>query len=371
MNKNKDIIDSNDKKYDNVIIKVMDKHKDINKNNITGKSDNKNMNKDENKYKNNNINKIIDKIIDKNKNKNKANNINNINNKNIIITNKYVENYKDKKKVEKNDKDKNIDKERNTEKPNDKSKEPNEYSPQKLSKDVNKINFNNSFTNNNNNNQKVIKQKNKPYINTENINTYNLNKTEEQNTKKENDNKLMINIPYNNVDNNNNINNSKETNNSKNIEIQNTNEKKETKVTNGIGTIKTTDYTLNHHQLSFKPKIINKKNHILKIRNNEKLTILNRKLNTNSTSINTDDDVKEEKKRVYKISSNVVNEQYYKDKFIEREINTDEENLLTISMQSLNDSNIMEIANRYITEDEGLDKNEVNEILNIKKDKLL
>ena len=40
-------------------------------------------------------------------------------------------------------------------------------------------------------------------------------------------------------------------------------------------------------------------------------------------------------------------------------------------MQSLNDSNIMEIANRYITEDEGLDKNEVNEILNTKKDKLL
>jgi hypothetical protein len=40
-------------------------------------------------------------------------------------------------------------------------------------------------------------------------------------------------------------------------------------------------------------------------------------------------------------------------------------------MQSLNDSNIMEIANRYITEEEDLDKNEVNEILNIKKERLI
>ena len=76
---------------------------------------------------------------------------------------------------------------------------------------------------------------------------------------------------------------------------------------------------------------------------------------------------KEEKKKTYKISSNVVNEQFYKEKFMEKELNSDDENYLTISMQSLNDSNIMEIANRYITEEEGLDKNEINEILNSKK----
>ena len=168
----------------------------------------------------------------------------------------------------------------------------------------------------------------------------------------------------------------KNLNNLKN-EMENTSDKKETKeiketkIIDDLGTQKKSNYIFNHHQLSFKPKKTNKKSHILKIKSNEKLTILNNKLNTNSTSTNTNDDIKEEKKRVYKISSNVVNEQYYRDKFIEREINTDEENLLTISMQSLNDSNIMEIANRYITEDEGLDKNEVNEILNTKKDKLL
>ena len=38
-------------------------------------------------------------------------------------------------------------------------------------------------------------------------------------------------------------------------------------------------------------------------------------------------------------------------------------------MQSLNDSKIMEIANRYITDEENLDKNEIMEILNSKKEK--
>ena len=39
-------------------------------------------------------------------------------------------------------------------------------------------------------------------------------------------------------------------------------------------------------------------------------------------------------------------------------------------MQSLNDSNIMEIANKYITDEEDLNKDEINDILNSKKERL-
>ena len=109
----------------------------------------------------------------------------------------------------------------------------------------------------------------------------------------------------------------------------------------------------------------NKKNHILKIKSNDKLTIINKP--DKVISPNLDNKNKEDKKKTYNISSNVVNEQFYKEKFMEKELNSDDENYLSISIQSLNDSNIMEIANRYITDDEDLDKNEINEILNSKK----
>ena len=38
-------------------------------------------------------------------------------------------------------------------------------------------------------------------------------------------------------------------------------------------------------------------------------------------------------------------------------------------MQSLDDSKMMEIANKYITDEENLDKNEILEILNSKKER--
>ena len=80
---------------------------------------------------------------------------------------------------------------------------------------------------------------------------------------------------------------------------------------------------------------------------------------------------KNDKKKVYKISPNVVNEQYYGNNFIEKEMNNDEEDILSISIQSLNDSKIMEIAKRCIEEEDDLNKNEIKEILNCKKDRLL
>ena len=144
----------------------------------------------------------------------------------------------------------------------------------------------------------------------------------------------------------------------------------EIKISNKIDNKKKNEFTFNHNQLIIESNNKhNKKKNILKIKSNDKITIINKNINNNSNPSNVNKN--KEERRVYKISSNVVNEQYYKDKFIEKEIDSEEENYLTISMQSLNDSNIMEIANRYITEEEDLDKNEVNEILNIKKERLI
>ena len=129
---------------------------------------------------------------------------------------------------------------------------------------------------------------------------------------------------------------------------------------------------LNDLELTDKSYYINakvgKKSNILEMKNNNKLTILNiiRKNEPNKNESN-----KNDKKKVYKISSNVVNEQYYGNNFIEKEMNNDEEDILSISIQSLNDSKIMEIAKRCIEEEDDLNKNEIKEILNCKKDRLL
>ena len=165
------------------------------------------------------------------------------------------------------------------------------------------------------------------------------------------------------------INTNQENKNTRNIGIGNTNERNEIKISNNIGNKNKIEYTFNHNQLVINSNKHNKKKNILKIKSNDKITIINKNINDNSNISNVNKN--KEERRVYKISSNVVNEQYYKDKFIEKEIDSEDEDYLTISMQSLNDSNIMEIANRYITEEEDLDKNEVNEILNIKKERLI
>ena len=126
----------------------------------------------------------------------------------------------------------------------------------------------------------------------------------------------------------------------------------------------------NHDSLSFKSIKNEKKNYNLKIKNNDRLMFIN---NENHNKINSavgDSSILDKKTRTYKISSHVVNEQFYKEHFEEKEIDSsDDDNVLRMSMQSLNDSKIMEIANRYITDEENLDKNEIIEILNCKKDK--
>ena len=131
------------------------------------------------------------------------------------------------------------------------------------------------------------------------------------------------------------------------------------------------NYTMNHNSLSFNPvKNEKQKNYILKIKNNDRIMIINKGNNNKNNSIENGTAPEKKRDRIYKISSHVVNEQFYKKNFLEEEINSsDDENILQMSMQSLNDSKIMEIANRYITDEENLDKNEVIEILNSKKDK--
>jgi DnaJ family protein A protein 5 len=131
------------------------------------------------------------------------------------------------------------------------------------------------------------------------------------------------------------------------------------------------NYTMNHNSLSFNPvKKEKKSNHILTIKNNDRIMLSNNGGLNKNNSMENNDAPEKKRDRVYKISSHVVNEQFYKKNFLEEEINSsDDENILQMSMQSLNDSKIMEIANRYITDDENLDKNEVIEILNSKKEK--
>ena len=142
--------------------------------------------------------------------------------------------------------------------------------------------------------------------------------------------------------------------------------KNEAKIKNNIPKI---NFTTNHDSISFNSIKKEKKNYNLKIKNNDRLMFIN---NQNNNKINSEEDnsIINKKAKTYKISSHVVNEQFYRDNFSEKEINSsDDENILRMSMQSLNDSKIMEIANRYITDEENLDKNEIIEILNSKKDK--
>ena len=369
------------------------------------KNKEQNINKEnEKKIKNNEENKNKKIKIDDSKkikiqdiNKKILINIQDNNNRNIRITEPRINkeqntNKENNKKIKNNKEDNNIR--------NIKINDSNTYKNKEQNN--NKDNKEKQIPKNNNINIKIIdSNKNKePNINNENynrvINTQennnirniqinDLKKNQAKNINKENDKKL-INKQENNIkvneikknkeeqknnneNDNNMINTNQENKNTRSIGIGNTNERNEIKISNNIGNKNKIEYTFNHNQLVINSNKHNKKKNILKIKSNDKITI-NNKLNNNSNTSNINNNNKEEK-RVYKISSNVVNEQYYKDKFIEKEIDSEDEDYLTISMQSLNDSNIMEIANRYITEEEGLDKNEVNEILNCKKDRLI
>ena len=69
------------------------------------------------------------------------------------------------------------------------------------------------------------------------------------------------------------------------------------------------------------------------------------------------------------VSHNVINEQFNKDKIDKKEpnINEKESDSLRYSVQSMNDSKIMEMAKNFI-EDEELNRDEIKEILNCKKE---
>ena len=151
--------------------------------------------------------------------------------------------------------------------------------------------------------------------------------------------------------------------------IKNGQKKIKKKESNNIA--KKNSFTTIHDSLSFNPKKTYKNNtHILEIKNNERLMIPKNGNHNKVNSMNENNFMEQKIDRTYKISSHVVDEQFYKDNFSEKEINSsDDENVLRMSIQSLNDSKIMEIANRYITDEENLDKNEIIEILNSKKDK--
>ena len=151
--------------------------------------------------------------------------------------------------------------------------------------------------------------------------------------------------------------------------IKNGQKKIKKKESNNIS--KKNSFTTIHDSLSFNPKKTYKNNtHILEIKNNERLMIPKNGNHNKVNSMNENNFMEQKIDRTYKISSHVVDEQFYKDNFSEKEINSsDDENVLRMSIQSLNDSKIMEIANRYITDEENLDKNEIIEILNCKKDK--
>ena len=239
-----------------------------------------------------------------------------------------------------------------------------DYSSIRHAKNMTKIHLCNSFNDNNKFNKMI-----KPNYNTERISTNNINKNREivNESEKEYENGNKRNTYVINI-----INKDDKQENKKNmvsIGVGNNTEKKEIKISNNNK--RKPELSFNYERLNYKqPQNNNKNGHILRIKNNERLTISNNHNKLNSSNLN--NEKKEEKKRIYKISSNVVNEQYYKQKFQETEVNSDDENsYLTISMQSLNDSKIMEIANRYITEDEELDKNEINDILNSKKPRLI
>jgi hypothetical protein len=221
-------------------------------------------------------------------------------------------------------------------------------------------NKNRKYNNNNNNNNENV-NKIKHYYNTERVSTNDfygnksLNKNNERNDDDQNINNLYDNGEKKDLkDKNENL-----------VSLEAKTEKREIKIGNNIP--KKVNYTTNHDYLSFNPTKNEKKNNILKIKNNDQLMIIN---HNKKSSLGSNGITEGKKDRNYKISSNVVNEHILRDSFTDKELSSsEEENILRISMQSLNDSKIMEIANRYITDEENLDRNEINEILNSKKEK--
>ena len=253
-----------------------------------------------------------------------------------------------------------------------------EYSSRRDSKNISKNNLYNSYNNDDKIKNKIMHDNNN-----------NFNKKQKNNNENSNKNKKILNterISVNDIRNKSlnkfNKNNEQENpDNYLNEEIDDINkinllfegnktDKREIKISNNIP--RKYNLTTNHDSLTFKSTKNERKNiNNFTIKNNDRLMIINTGNHNKINSMGANDIIEPKKERTYKISSHVVNEQFYRDNFSEKEVSSsDDDNFLRMSMQSLNDSKIMEIANRYITDEENLDKNEIIEILNSKKDKL-
>ena len=79
---------------------------------------------------------------------------------------------------------------------------------------------------------------------------------------------------------------------------------------------------------------------------------------------NSEDDKKIKSSQRYKVAKSVINEQFHDEKNEKKESDS-----LRTSVQSMNDSKIMELANKVIGDEENLDRDEIKEILNSKKEK--
>ena len=75
---------------------------------------------------------------------------------------------------------------------------------------------------------------------------------------------------------------------------------------------------------------------------------------------------KKAKKSIFEISSNVVNEQFIDEKVNKNKIN-DSSDLMRISLQSINDSKMMELADNYIPKDEEFEKLKAFDLINKRK----
>ena len=93
-----------------------------------------------------------------------------------------------------------------------------------------------------------------------------------------------------------------------------------------------------------------------------------KKNNSFNSKLNNNDKILKNLKKL-KVSHNVINEQFNKEKKDKKEQNNSDKEIDSsrTSVQSLNDSKIMELANNYIIE-EDLNRNEIKEILNSKKE---
>ena len=105
-----------------------------------------------------------------------------------------------------------------------------------------------------------------------------------------------------------------------------------------------------------------KKNNKTKIPNSNYIKSLN-SLESNIININIDD--LKNKNRF--LAKNVVDGNFVENMKMKHSITNTESENLEISVQSLNDSKIMELAKNYIKQEDNLNHNEINQILNSKK----